>query len=254
MYRSSSAVKVSFSAEYRLRKANGQYAWIQHDSIPKFGADGRFQHYLNLLINATHIQRLHQDIADQQVALDAMNDSVVKLRDICCVTHTHQTVPLMLDFVVEQTVQLVRGQAGILYRIVPETGWLVPYASTGLPLALLQDFCIGPGISCSGQAIAQRRLSMASGLEIEAFEALGSRCPELRPLIEQAQQRIAHTIAVPIELHGRAIAVLAVYQQDQPPCNVLYQNMLQSIAAQVSLALSAVLAPQSCLPNNQPLV
>lgn len=47
----------SFSMEYRLRRHDGAYRWIQDNGVPRFGADGAFSGYMGGCIDIEEIKR-----------------------------------------------------------------------------------------------------------------------------------------------------------------------------------------------------
>ncbi len=238
IYHAASAARLSFSAEYRLRQANGQYAHFRHDGIPASTANGAFIHYINVLIDVTESQNLQEKMNACQAELEQIHETQARLRDVMVVAHTVRHLAMQMDFIVDQAVHLMQAQAGVIYKALPNPTEFVPWASTGLPEAYLRQVVITLGQGCSGRAAQERRLIIGAGLDLNMSTTPNNwgLASDLGHLLDS----FVGSIAVPIEVHGRVLAILAVYRQTQSPFCPQAQAMIGAIAAQAGLAISAL--------------
>ncbi len=69
-FRAAQEAQVPFRAEYRLRRADGQYRWVIDAGSPRLNSEGRFQGYIGSVL----------DIADRKAAEEAQRKSEERLR------------------------------------------------------------------------------------------------------------------------------------------------------------------------------
>ncbi|SPE23905.1 Multi-sensor hybrid histidine kinase (fragment) [Candidatus Sulfopaludibacter sp. SbA3] len=62
----SSEMRRYWQAEYRLRRADGEYRWVLGNGAPRFEADGRFAGYVASAIDITDLKRCHEGAEGRQ--------------------------------------------------------------------------------------------------------------------------------------------------------------------------------------------
>jgi len=56
--------RVDFGMEYRLRRHDGQYRWVNDIGVPRFGADGTFQGYIGSCLDVTDRKQSEEALLD----------------------------------------------------------------------------------------------------------------------------------------------------------------------------------------------
>lgn len=56
--------RLDFEMEYRLRRHDGEYRWVNHVGVPRFEADGTFQGYIGSCIDLTERRRSEEALRD----------------------------------------------------------------------------------------------------------------------------------------------------------------------------------------------
>ena len=64
-----------FSAEYRMRGADGQYRWFYDRGTPRLRADGSLAGYVGIAVDVTEQKRAEQALDEARAALEAVVDS-----------------------------------------------------------------------------------------------------------------------------------------------------------------------------------
>lgn len=257
-YRAACAASVAFIAQYRLRRADGSYAWIQHESAPQFNPDGSLNGYVNILIDASAIQQVRSDIQSQQVVLRDARDTVDRLQRVLTATSHTDTLDATLKFILEQALSLLHAQAGIIFRLdgpADSEGarpTLTPVIYLGLPESFAQRLATPMGEGLIGQ-VAQQQVIQSESIVWAGMVARANPATELQANSDEAHthqqsiQMFTRAIAAPImavsatniHLDGRLIGVLAFYKQ----AGALFQpdqiNILEALALQISTIIAA---------------
>jgi PAS domain S-box-containing protein len=66
----------SFSRVYRLRRGNGEYAWIQDDSCPRYNAEGAFIGYIGYCLDITEHKEDEKRLRLFRTLLDSSSDAI----------------------------------------------------------------------------------------------------------------------------------------------------------------------------------
>jgi PAS domain S-box-containing protein len=81
IYLSSFEKREKFSMEYRLRRHDGQYRWLQDDGSPRYDSAGTFVGYIGFCLDVTEGKQLEVELAKSNefmsVILDCLSDGVV---------------------------------------------------------------------------------------------------------------------------------------------------------------------------------
>lgn len=56
--------KTDFSLEYRLRRFDGEYRWVQAAGVPRFDTDGRFLGYIGSCLDVDESKRMHDALSE----------------------------------------------------------------------------------------------------------------------------------------------------------------------------------------------
>src|SRR6185503_6963229 len=59
-YKAAFGASLSFSVEFRLRRADGEYRWVWDTGVPRFTPDGRFAGYIGTCIDVTERKRAEE--------------------------------------------------------------------------------------------------------------------------------------------------------------------------------------------------
>lgn len=86
-YRSHFNRRDTFRMEYRMRRADGVYRWIDDTGIPRFTAAGEFLGYIGCCVDVTNRRQAEQALRDSEERFRAMADTVP---DILYVTGRHR--------------------------------------------------------------------------------------------------------------------------------------------------------------------
>ncbi len=65
--------------EYRLRRHDGEYRWIQDTGVPQFGADQRFAGYIGSCIDITERKRAEEEHLLLVAVVESSNDAIFSL-------------------------------------------------------------------------------------------------------------------------------------------------------------------------------
>ena len=86
-YRSHFNRRDTFRMEYRMRRADGVYRWIDDTGIPRFTAAGEFLGYIGCCVDVTNRRQAEQALRESEERFRAMADTVP---DILYVTGRHR--------------------------------------------------------------------------------------------------------------------------------------------------------------------
>jgi PAS domain S-box-containing protein len=73
-YTEAFAKRASFSMDYRLRRRDGEYRWIQHDGTPRFGARGEFVGYVGHCLDITVRKEAEDKVRASEKRLQASEE------------------------------------------------------------------------------------------------------------------------------------------------------------------------------------
>jgi PAS domain S-box-containing protein len=65
-YVTSFDARLNSRLEYRLRRADGEYRWVQHSAVPRMAPDGVFSGYIASCIDITEVKRTQEEVLASQ--------------------------------------------------------------------------------------------------------------------------------------------------------------------------------------------
>ncbi len=81
IYTGSFDLREKFSMEYRLRRHDGEYRWLQDDGAPRYDSSGEFIGYIGFCLDISESKRLEMELAKNNefmaAILDCLSDGVV---------------------------------------------------------------------------------------------------------------------------------------------------------------------------------
>ncbi len=96
----------SFEMEYRLRKADEQYGWIQDHGVPRFLPDGTFAGYLGACIDITERERVKDNLRRTQFAMDQAVDAVYWIDPQARILYTNAAASVMLGYTADEFLRM----------------------------------------------------------------------------------------------------------------------------------------------------
>jgi len=257
-YRAACTASVAFIAQYRLRRADGSYAWIQHESAPQFDTDASLKGFVNVLIDATTIQQIRGDLQGQQAVLREARDTVDRLQRVLSATAHIDTLDSTLKFILDQALSLLHAQAGIIFRLDGPDGstdaqpTLTPVIHLGLPDHFAKRLATPFGEGLIGQVALQRTIqsepiTWAASANLFAEQQEKNNEPRHEPRRDQFIQMFTRAIAAPLiarhtpspPMDSPVIGVLAFYKQASAQFQPDQVNILEALASQISTIIAA---------------
>lgn len=227
----------SMTLEYRLRRADGHYNWIQHNGLPQFDQNHHFTGFINIAIDVVGIQRLEQKLVEVQSEVRRQRDLTHALLDVMAVANSQANPWASLDFIMDQALHMLQGQIGVLYRYSPESNSLRVLTSVGLPSTISTRLNIRVGQGTAGRAIQQNRPVALDSLEGEVLEIILAECPDLWENVIDLTQSVARSLAAPLHINGVCVGVLAIYRRDSQNFNEDEVSLLSALSAQATLVI-----------------
>ncbi len=96
----------AFDMEYRLRKADGQYGWIQDKGVPRFLPDGTFLGYVGACIDVTSRRQAEETLQRTQFAMDQAVDAVYWVDPQANILYTNEAASTMLGYTAEEFLRM----------------------------------------------------------------------------------------------------------------------------------------------------
>lgn len=78
-----------FHMDYRMRRADGEYRWVQDHGIPRFSADGEFEGYIGSMIDITEKKIAYE--LEQQARIRAEEANSLKMKFLAMISHELRT-------------------------------------------------------------------------------------------------------------------------------------------------------------------
>lgn len=223
--------------EYRLRRADGHYNWIQHNGLPQFDHTHHFIGFINIAIDVAGIQRLEQNLLDVQNDVRRQRELTNALLDVMAVANSQANPLASLDFIMDQTLHILQGQIGVIYRYLPEFNSLRVLVSVGLPSNISTRLNIRAGQGTAGRAVQQNRPIALDSLEGEVLEMILAESPDLWENVIHLTQSVARSLAAPLQIDGTPLGVLAIYRRDSQNFSEDEINLLSALSAQATLVI-----------------
>ena len=232
----------AISLEYRLRRADGSFGWVQHNGIPQYDATEHFQGFVHVAIDIVGIKRLEQSLLEKQAELHKHRELAQCLLDIMTVVNMRQSVKATVDFILDQSVRMLHAHIGIVFRMGLDQRHMYAESALGLSASIAQllDVMIGEGTA--GRAAQQRRAVALDAIEIEALERILFDKPAIWESVLSLTQNVARSLAVPIIVHGNLLGVLAVYRRESSTFSTEDINLLSALGVQTGLVIQSNVA------------
>ena len=174
---------VAFDEEMRFyNKQRGEWRWVHTVSNPTIDENGRLTHFNGMTIDITaqkqaqetlsHInQALERQVAERTRKIEAQHREEQRhyheserrrlvaegLRDILAQLNYKQSLPDLLDAIVDQSDSLLDSDSVALYLLSEEENSLKIHAARGQLDPLLRDVTLPVGVGTIGQVVAQRQ-------------------------------------------------------------------------------------------------
>ncbi len=237
------------SVEYRLRRADGTYGWVQHEGLPQQNGEGGFQGFVHVAIDVVGTKRLEQALLDKQAELRQQRELTNGLMDVMAVVNMRQSVATTLKFLVEQAVHMLNAQIGIFFQFVPGQQHMQVHSSVGLALEISQQLNVYMGEGTAGCAAQQRRVIALDSIEVEGLERILLDQPELWESVISLTQNVARSVAAPIIVQDKLLGVLAIYRRESISFVEEDANLLAALGIQAGLVIQSDLVRQLAMPE-----
>ena len=96
----------AFGMEYRLRKADGSYGWLQDNGEPRFLPDGTFAGYLGACIDITERKQAEAHLRRTQFAMDQAVDAVYWIDPQARILYTNEAASVMLGYTADEFLRM----------------------------------------------------------------------------------------------------------------------------------------------------
>ena len=218
----------NFSMDYRLRRYDGEYRWVQDDGCPRYNASGEFVGYIGYCLDITERKLAEAKIkhlSNIYAALSQCNQAIVR-----CVDETELFPQICLD-----AVKFGGFKMTWIGMVDAESGLVKPVASYGEGTEYLQDIRIqvdannpnshGP----VGTAIRENK-----PVWIQDFMKDQNCAPWHARAEKFGWQSVA---ALPIERNGKVVGSFNLYSADLNAFDLQAQDLLIEMAMDISFAL-----------------
>ncbi len=98
--------KTEFQMEYRLRRRDGEYRWLQVHGVPRFGDEGEFVGYIGSCVDVTERKEREQDLREA--------------RDLLARRVERRTVELRTEVTVRRDAQRLSAQLAAIVKSSPD--------------------------------------------------------------------------------------------------------------------------------------
>jgi PAS domain S-box-containing protein len=179
-----------FSMEYRLRRNDGEYRWLQDDGSPRYDSVGTFIGYIGFCLDVTESKHLEVEIAKSNeflsAILDCLSDGVMvcdKNGRLSLINHSlreffgidRQLIPEKceeyLDFYEKDGITTLRMEMIPLYRalqgheVVNQEIVIVPKNAKPLTLCATGRQLVNPGGEKLGAVVSLHDVTMVKAME-----------------------------------------------------------------------------------------
>lgn len=241
----------SLCLEYRLRRADGTYGWVQHDGTPQLDDAGIFEGFVHVAIDLVGIKRLEENLLEKQAELRQQRELAQGLLDLMMLMNIYQSTPAMLEFLLDQVVHMLDAQIGILFYLSADQRSLQVQATTGLAAEIAQGMGVLLGEGTAGRAAQQRRTIALDAIEVEALERILHCQPHLWERVISLTQTVARSLAAPILVQNQLLGVLAVYRRESNTFSQDEIDLLTALGVQAGLIIQSERSQKNA---TQPLI
>ena len=163
--------------------------------------------------------------------LQALTTQLQRLQEMS-VLDTDRPLTELLDFIAQQAMQLLEGDACVLFRFDHDRDLLAPQATTGVALDLVQALTVPSGKEPAGEVVRERRPVAITDLSHSAGngDAAGDGPADWI-------RGYGASIAVPLEAAADFYGVLAIYYRRPRPFSEEEVRLAQSFGANAALAI-----------------
>ncbi len=221
-----------YQLEYRLRRADGAYRWLNEHAVPRFGRENEFEGYIGSCSDVTDARHEREELAFIARVQTALAESLDL--DRCADALVQSFVPRLADWC---SIQLV-DRAGRLERLRVRHGG--PGAADGAPV---NESAAGAEDPLAAGVVATGETRVLTGKN-PVLPALVGRDEAHRERL-RALPAMAY-VGVPLRVRGHVIGVLAVATAESGrPLGPPERGLVEKISGMASLALDNALLYRS---------
>lgn len=213
-----------FEILYRLRTASGEIKWVLERGGGVFDENGRLEAVEGFIADITERvlaeQLLEQRVHDRTRKLTA-------LYDVLAVAAGKPDLKTVLAHALEQVLNAVHGQAGIVQLLGQEGNYLYLAAEKGLPKARLPQLAQCSAYAGLSGQIVQNKQPIAN-----LYATLANN----DPFKQAALQAFA---SLPMNAPDHLVGVLTVFRQQQRPFSEGDLDLLASVADQIGATIES---------------
>jgi PAS domain S-box-containing protein len=205
IYERAMADGVPFEAEFRFRRADGEYRWMHSSGVPRFAGDGVLVGYVGCSVDIDDAKRASESLRAVKEALSVQLADMRRLHEMSVRLSTTLELQPILDETLRTAAAIEGAEMALLSLYDPRRRMLEARASLGFSeesLALLKE--VAPGLGACGASFSRERRVVVDDVETDpVFEPF-------RDAARQAGFRAVHSTPL-ITRRGNVVGVLTTH-------------------------------------------